>query len=84
MKESREADDQDVMVVKETKMDDGEAEVLRKKLIRRDSDHLLAIAKPHRKSHKPLTRTQSSPLVTFSMPPPPQDVGPVKYTFTTG
>ncbi|XP_052810130.1 histone deacetylase 4-like isoform X2 [Mya arenaria] len=82
MKESREADDSEVVVVKETKMDEGDAEV-RKKLQRRESEHLLAVTKPHRKHHKPLTRTQSSPLVTFSMPPPAQDMGPVKYTFTT-
>lgn len=35
--------------------------------------------------HRPLSRTQSSPLVTFSVPPQqPADPGPVNYTFTTG
>lgn len=35
--------------------------------------------------HRPLSRTQSSPLVTFSVPPQqPADTGPVTYTFTTG
>lgn len=35
--------------------------------------------------HRPLSRTQSSPLVAFSVPPQSaQDSGPVTYTFTTG
>ncbi|GFN78119.1 histone deacetylase [Plakobranchus ocellatus] len=35
--------------------------------------------------HRPLSRTQSSPLVTFSVPPQAaQDAGPVTYIFTTG
>ena len=35
--------------------------------------------------HRPLSRTQSSPLVTFSVPPQTaQDAGPVNYIFTTG
>ncbi|KAK7109123.1 histone deacetylase 4-like isoform X3 [Littorina saxatilis] len=40
----------------------------------------------HRPSHhRPLSRTQSSPLVTFSVPPQaPADPGPVTYNFTTG
>ena len=40
----------------------------------------------HRPSHhRPLSRTQSSPLVTFSVPPQqPTDSGPVTYNFTTG
>lgn len=82
MKEAHEADDNDVVVVKETKMDDETSEVT-KTLTRRESEHMLAVSK--RKSHhRPLARTQSSPLVTFSMPPQAQEVGPVKYKFTTG
>ena len=40
----------------------------------------------HRPSHhRPLSRTQSSPLVTFSVPPQqPAETGPVTYNFTTG
>ncbi|RUS89050.1 hypothetical protein EGW08_003161 [Elysia chlorotica] len=35
--------------------------------------------------HRPLSRTQSSPLVTFSVPPQAaQDAGPINYIFTTG
>ncbi|GFR95173.1 histone deacetylase, partial [Elysia marginata] len=35
--------------------------------------------------HRPLSRTQSSPLVTFSVPPQAaQDTGPINYIFTTG
>ncbi|XP_059177480.1 histone deacetylase 4-like isoform X3 [Physella acuta] len=58
----------------------------------RDSHVLLS---PHRDTqrtrhkgpshHRPLSRTQSSPLVTFSVPPQSaQDSGPITYTFTTG
>jgi hypothetical protein len=84
MKEAHEADDNDVIVVKETKMDDGRLEISNK-LTRRESEHLLAVTKPrHKGHHRPLARTQSSPLVTFSMPPQAQEVGPVKYSFTTG
>ncbi|XP_055893075.1 histone deacetylase 4-like isoform X3 [Biomphalaria glabrata] len=61
-------------------------------LSERDSHTLLG---PHRdiqrvrhkgpSHHRPLSRTQSSPLVTFSVPPQSaQDTGPVTYTFTTG
>ncbi|XP_052246440.1 histone deacetylase 4-like isoform X2 [Dreissena polymorpha] len=82
MKEAHEADGGSLGVVKETQMEEGH-EGVSKKLTRRESDHLLAVTKPHRKNHKPLTRTQSSPLVTFSMPHKNQDVGPIKYRFTT-
>ncbi|XP_053373129.1 histone deacetylase 4-like isoform X2 [Mercenaria mercenaria] len=83
MKEAHEADDNDVVVVKETKMDDSRSEISNK-LTRRESEHLLAVSKPrHKGHHRPLARTQSSPLVTFSMPPQTQEVGPVKYSFTT-
>ena len=52
------------------------------------SPQAAALLSPHRDSrrhrgpshHRPLARTQSSPLVTFSVP----DNGPVTYTFTTG
>lgn len=82
MKEAHEADDNDVVVVKETKMDEDPAEV--KTLTRRESEHMLAVSKRKGHHHRPLARTQSSPLVTFSMPPNAQEVGPVKYKFTTG
>ena len=39
----------------------------------------------HRPSHhRPLSRTQSSPLVTFSVPPQQPAAETVTYTFTTG
>ncbi|KAL4222959.1 Histone deacetylase 7 [Mactra antiquata] len=84
MKEAHEADDNDVVVVKETKMEESSCEVSNK-LIRRESEHLLDVTKSKHKGHhhRPLARTQSSPLVTVSMPPQTQEVGPVKYSFTT-
>ncbi|XP_012935632.1 histone deacetylase 4 [Aplysia californica] len=62
---------------------------------RESSQNTQALLSPHREAgrarhrgpshHRPLSRTQSSPLVTFSMPPQSaQDTGPVTYTFTTG
>ncbi|KAL8560904.1 hypothetical protein ACOMHN_035844 [Nucella lapillus] len=43
-------------------------------------------ARPRPSHHRPLSRTQSSPLVTFSVPPQKSsaETGPVSYTFTTG
>ena len=70
---------------KESKMDDTQSGV-DKKISRRDSEsYLVHSAKArHKGHHKHLARTQSSPLVTFTMLSQNQDVGPVKYTFTTG
>ena len=82
MKEAHEADDNDVVVVKETKMDEDPTEVT-KTLTRRESEHMIGVSK-RKGHHRPLARTQSSPLVTFSMPPQTQELGPVKYKFTTG
>ncbi|XP_041367724.1 histone deacetylase 4-like isoform X2 [Gigantopelta aegis] len=46
------------------------------------------VSKPRHRGpshHRTLSRTQSSPLVTFSVPPQKQqEPGPVSYTFTTG
>ena len=83
MKESHEADGSSARS-KESKMDDTQIEV--DKPGRRESEsYLVHSAKArHKGHHKPLARTQSSPLVTFSMLSQAQDIGPVKYTFTTG
>ena len=69
---------------KESKMDDTQIDVDKKS--RRDSEsYLVHSAKArHKGHHKQLARTQSSPLVTFTMLSQNQDIGPVKYTFTTG
>jgi hypothetical protein len=46
---------------------------------------IIKTGRPRPSHHRPLSRTQSSPLVTFSMPPQqPTETGPVTYTFTTG
>lgn len=91
MKDSRQHDDADVVVIKDTKMDEQASELDQQNNRERETlisgqqrDSLLKIR--HRTSHhRPLSRTQSSPLVTFSMPPQQtQDTGPVRYTFTTG
>lgn len=84
MKESHEGEGGSSARNKESKMDDTQIDV--DKSGRRESEsYLVHPAKArHKRDHKPLARTQSSPLVTFSMLPQSQDIGPVKYTFTTG
>ncbi|MEW8545345.1 MAG: hypothetical protein AB2693_17625, partial [Candidatus Thiodiazotropha sp.] len=83
MKESHEGEGGSSARSKESKMDDTQIDV--EKSGRRESEsYLVHPAKArHKRDHKPLARTQSSPLVTFSMLSQSQDIGPVKYTFTT-
>ena len=83
MKESHEAGGSSTRI-RESRMDDTQIDV--DKHGRRESEsYLVHSAKArHKGHHKPLARTQSSPLVTFSMLSQAQDIGPVKYTFTTG
>ena len=83
MKESHDLYENEVVAMKASKMEEGEDRS--KTLIRQESENLLMISKPrHKAHHKPLARTHSSPLVTFPLPSTSQDVGPVKYKFTTG
>ncbi|XP_067649749.1 histone deacetylase 4-like isoform X3 [Haliotis asinina] len=85
MKESRDAES----IVSDSKMDESSSELEKQQ---RDREAFLGqqreIIKPRHKGpshHRPLSRTQSSPLVTFSvLPQQPQETGPVSYTFTTG
>lgn len=89
MRETREQDAEEVVVIKDSKMDDSRD-------IDRHPTHALDVETfPHQREtikrhrgpshHRPLARTQSSPLVTFSMPPQQtQETGPVRYTYTTG
>ncbi|XP_050419187.1 histone deacetylase 4 isoform X2 [Patella vulgata] len=85
MKESREQDQ-----LREDKMDEEAASELAKQQKGREAflgQQREIIKGRHRgpSHHRPLSRTQSSPLVTFSVPPQStQDTGPVTYTFTTG
>ena len=85
LKESHELDENEVVMMKASKMDEGIDHGNGKTLIRQESENLLMMSKPrHKAHHKPLARTHSSPLVTFPLPSATQDVGPVKYKFTTG
>lgn len=89
MKDCRDPDDGDVVVIKDSKMDEQSSEPDKQNSRERESflgQQRDLLKMRHRTSHhRPLSRTQSSPLVTFSMPPQqPQDTGPVRYTFTTG
>lgn len=88
MKDSREPEDLDVVLIKDSKMDEQGSELEKQQQQREaflSQQRELMRLKPHRPSHhRPLSRTQSSPLVTFSMPPPQSESGPTQYTFTTG
>ncbi|XP_076467846.1 histone deacetylase 5-like isoform X2 [Babylonia areolata] len=75
----------------EIKMDEGALAPSELEKQQRDRETFLSqqreiIKGRHRSSHhRPLARTQSSPLVTFSVPPQqPTETGPVSYNFTTG
>ena len=86
MRESREQDSDDVIVVKESKMDDSSNETLKPQ--QTFPNHPRETVKRHRHHHhRPLARTQSSPLVTFSnLPQQTQESDPTttRYRYTTG
>ena len=86
MRESREQDTDDVIVVKESKMDDSSNETLKPQ--QTFPNHPRETIKRHRHHHhRPLARTQSSPLVTFSnLPQQTQESDPTttRYRYTTG
>ncbi|CAG2213777.1 HDAC4_5 [Mytilus edulis] len=86
MRESREQDADDVIVVKESHMEESSSETLKPQ--QTFPNHPREAVKHRRHHHhRPLARTQSSPLVTFSnLPQQTQESDPttIRYRYTTG
>lgn len=86
MRESREQDADDVIVVKESHMEESSSETLKPQ--QTFPNHPREAIKHRRHHHhRPLARTQSSPLVTFSnLPQQTQESDPttIRYRYTTG
>lgn len=87
MRESREQDSDDVIVVKESKMDESSSETVKPQPTLPNHPRENHPIKRRHHHHRPLARTQSSPLVTFSnLPQQTSDTDPTvtRYRYTTG